>query len=91
MDVEQLRKLCVHRLPAGTTAAAVRAAFVAGCKAAAAAAEGERKRIAAVAAAATVKAAAVEEVDGQGSTSQLLLAFDNPGSANEAFGTLPGV
>jgi hypothetical protein len=82
VDKEQQSKLCVHKLPDGTTAAAVRAAFIAACKKAAAAGAAE--------AAAAVEAAAVEEVGGPGSKPQLLLAFPHPGLANDAFGTLPG-
>ncbi|WIA08143.1 hypothetical protein OEZ85_007599 [Tetradesmus obliquus] len=86
VDKEQQSKLCVHKLPDGTTAAAVRSAFVAACKKAAAGAEAA----AAEAAAAAVEAAAVEELGGPGSKPQLLLAFPHPGLANDAFAALPG-
>jgi hypothetical protein len=90
VDKEQQRKLCVHKLPDGTTAAAVRAAFLAACKKATAAAAAGTDAKAAEAAAAAVEAAAVEEVGGPGSKPQLLLAFPHPGLANDAFGALPG-
>jgi hypothetical protein len=89
VDREQQSKLCVHKLPDGTTAAAVRAAFLAACKQAAAAASSTDAK-AAEAAAAAVEAAAAEDVGGLGSKPQLLLAFAHPGLANSAFGALPG-
>lgn len=86
VDKEQQSKLCVHKLPDGTTAAAVVSAFIAACKKAAAGAEAA----AAEAAAAAVEAAAVQELGGPGSKPQLLLAFLHPGLANDAFAALPG-
>lgn len=88
VDVSDQAKLCIHKLPTGTTAAAVHAAFAAAiCKAAAAAADSA----AVAAAAAAVGSAAVEEVGSCGVKGhQVLLVFKHPGVANDAFGALPG-
>lgn len=81
-----LCKLCVHKLPAGTTsssleatAASVKASLAAACRQAGAASE-----------AAAVESAAVEQ-PGDTSKQLLFLVFQHAGLANEVFAALPGV
>lgn len=86
MDKADLCKLCVHKLPAGTTsssleatAASVKAALAAACRQAGAKSE-----------AAAVESAAVEQ-PGDTSKQLLFLVFQHAGLANEVFAALPGV
>jgi len=78
IDRQELAKLCIHKIPAATSAGAVRAAVAAAVQKA-----GQSND-----AVAAVEAAGLEE--GAAGKQLVMLVLKHPGQANDVFSALPG-